>query len=65
MNLYQLIVDLIGPLPTEFSFVYIILTLVLAMLILSFLFSVFYIPLNLVKGKWYVTCNKIYVWANR
>ncbi len=51
MNLYQLIVDLVGPLPTEFSFVYIILTLVLAMLILSFLFSVFYIPLNLVKGK--------------
>ncbi len=51
MDLYQLIVNLVGPLPSEFTFIYSILTLVLAMLILSFLFSVFYIPLNLLKGK--------------
>ena len=51
MDLYQLIVNLVGPLPSEFTFIYSILTLVLAILILSFLFSVFYIPLNLLKGK--------------
>ena len=51
MDLYQLIVNLVGPLPSEFTFIYSILSLVLAMLILSFLFSVFYIPLNLLKGK--------------
>ena len=51
MELYELIQNLIGTLPTEFTFIYAILTLVLGMLIISFLFSVFYIPINLLKGK--------------
>lgn len=47
--MYQFIQDLIGTLPTEFSFIYAILTLVLSFLILSFLFTIFYIPVYLLK----------------
>lgn len=49
--MYDIIVQLVGDLPSEFHFVYIILTLVLAMLVISFLFQLFYIPINLVRGK--------------
>lgn len=49
--MYDMIVNLIGELPQEFTFIYSILTLVLAMLIITFLFQLFYIPINMVKGK--------------
>lgn len=49
--MYDIVKQLIGTLPTEFDFVYIIVTLVLAMLVISFLFSVFYIPINMLRGK--------------
>ena len=49
--MYDIVKQLIGTLPTEFEFVYIIVTLVLAMLVISFLFSVFYIPINMIRGK--------------
>lgn len=47
--MYDFIVDFIGTLPTEFSFVYSILTLVISSLILSFLFQLFYLPIKLIK----------------
>lgn len=49
--MYDIIVALIGELPTEFQFIYSILTLVLSALALSFLFQLFYIPVMLVKGR--------------
>lgn len=49
--MYDIVKQLIGILPTEFEFVYIIVTLVLAMLVISFLFSIFYIPINMLRGK--------------
>ena len=49
--MYDIIVLLIGELPTEFQFIYSILTLVLSALVLSFLFQLFYIPIMLVKGR--------------
>lgn len=45
--MYDFIVELIGELPTEFTFIYSILTLVMGVLLLSFLFQLFYIPLKL------------------
>lgn len=47
--MYEFIVDLVGTVPTEFTFIYAILTLVLSFLVLSFLFTVFYIPVYLLK----------------
>lgn len=47
--MYDFIVDLIGELPTEFTFIYSILTLVMSILILVFLFQLFYIPIKLIK----------------
>lgn len=49
--MYDLVVELIGELPTEFTFIYSILTLVLSTLLISFLFQLFYIPINLVRGN--------------
>ena len=49
--MYEIIVQLIGDLPTEFQFIYSILTLVLSTLIISFLFQLFYIPIKLVRGN--------------
>lgn len=51
MVIYDFIVSFVGTLPDEFSFIYAILTLVLSMLILSFLFSLFYLPLQIFKGR--------------
>ena len=51
MSLYEIITNLVGPLPTEFTFIYSILTLVLAMLVLSFLFSLFYLPFQILKER--------------
>lgn len=47
--MYDLVVELIGELPKEFEFIYSILTLVLSTLVISFLFQLFYIPINLIK----------------
>lgn len=44
--MYQVIVDLIGEVPPQFTFIYSILTLLLGMLLISFLFQLFYIPIN-------------------
>lgn len=47
--MYDFIIDLVGTLPTEFEFIYSILTLVFSSLILSFLFQLFYIPIKLIS----------------
>ena len=47
--MYEFITELIGTVPTEFEFVYVIGTVVLSTLILSFLFSLFYIPIMLIR----------------
>lgn len=49
--MYDIIVNLIGELPTEFTFIYSILTLVLSMLVITFLFQLFYLPIKLLGGK--------------
>lgn len=45
--MYDIIINLIGDLPTEFTFIYSILTLVMGMLIITFLFQIFYLPIKL------------------
>lgn len=47
--MYEFITNLVGTLPTEFEFAYVIITIVLTMLILSFLFTLFYIPILLLR----------------
>lgn len=47
--MYDFVVDLIGTLPTEFTFIYSIVTLVFAVLVLTFLFQIFYIPLEILR----------------
>lgn len=47
--MYDFIVELIGELPTEFSFIYAILTLAFSCLLLSFLFQLFYFPITLLR----------------
>lgn len=59
--MYDFIVELIGTLPTEFTFIYAILTLALGLLILSFLFTLFYIPIMLLKRWYYVGLFKIFI----
>lgn len=49
--MYEIIKNLVGELPTEFEFIYSILTLLLSSLTITFLFQLFYIPLNLVKRR--------------
>ena len=49
--MYDIIVQLIGELPQEFTFIYSILALVLSTLVISFLFQLFYIPINIVRGE--------------
>ena len=49
--MYEIMKELIGPVPVQFEFVYIVLTLVLAFLLISLLFTLFYIPINMVRGK--------------
>lgn len=49
--MYNVIVDLIGPLPSEFTFIYAILTLVVSLLLISFLFQLFYLPIKLIKER--------------
>ncbi len=47
--MYDVIKELIGTVPTEFEFIYAILTLVLGLLLISFLFQLFYIPITLLR----------------
>ena len=47
----EVIKGLIGPLPPEFEFAYIILVIVLGLMLKSLLFTLFYIPINMVRGK--------------
>ena len=49
--MYDVIVNLIGELPTEFTFIYSILTLVMGMLIIVFLFQLFYLPIKLINER--------------
>lgn len=49
--MYDFVVDLIGTLPTEFTFIYAILTLVLSVLLITFLFQLFYIPIKLIDRR--------------
>ena len=50
MLMYQFIVDFIGEVPTQFSFVYTILTLILSIAILGTFTSLFYFVLRLIRG---------------
>lgn len=50
MGLYDAIVQLIGTLPTEFEFIYAIVTTVVALMIVSTLSSLFYVILKIVRG---------------
>ena len=50
--MYEIVKSLIGDLPVEFTFIYAIITLVLGVLVITFLFQLFYIPLNIARGKW-------------
>lgn len=47
--MYDFIVDFIGELPTEFTFIYSILTLVFSTVVIVFLFQLFYLPIKLIK----------------
>lgn len=47
--MYDMIVNLVGELPTEFHFIYSILTLVFSTLVINFLFQIFYIPINMFR----------------
>lgn len=49
--MYDIIVQLIGELPQEFTFIYSILTLVLSTLVMSFLFQIFFISIYIVRGR--------------
>lgn len=49
--MYEIIQNIVGEVPTEFTFIYSILTLVVGLLVISFLFQLFYIPINIIRGK--------------
>ena len=47
--MYDMVTELVGPIPTEFTFIYVILTLVISLLVISFLFQLLYLPINLLR----------------
>lgn len=47
--MYDIIVNLIGPVPDAFTFIYSILTLVMGTLIITFLFQLFYLPIKIIN----------------
>lgn len=49
--MYDIVVQLIGELPTEFEFIYSILTLILSVLVITFLFQLFLLPIKITKGR--------------
>ena len=58
--MYDIVVQLIGELPAEFKFIYALVTVVLANLVIGFLFTLFYLPINLIRRWLRVNCIKIY-----
>lgn len=50
MNLYQFVVDFVGPVPDPFTFIYTILTAILSLMIFGTFSSLFYWALRLVRG---------------
>ena len=50
MNLYQFVVDFVGEVPEQFTFVYIILTIILSLVIFGTFSTLFYWVLRLVRG---------------
>lgn len=50
MSLYEFVTSFIGPVPESFEFIYVILTLIIAILIVATFMSLFYFVLNLVRG---------------
>ena len=49
--MYEVIKQLVGDLPTEFEFIYSILTLLFSSLTITFLFQLFYIPLDIFRKR--------------
>ena len=49
--MYDISVKLLGDLPTEFRFIYAIVTLVLGVLVITFLFQLFYLPIKLINER--------------
>lgn len=49
--MYDIIVNLIGELPNEFTFIYSILTLTVSLLLIVFLFQLFYLPIKLLNER--------------
>lgn len=49
--MYEVAKNLIGPLPLAFEFIYAIVTLVISVLLVTFLFQLFYIPIKLVNDR--------------
>ena len=48
--MYDFIVDLVGVVPTEFTFIYTILTLIMSICIIGSFCSIFYFVLRLIRG---------------
>lgn len=49
--MYDIVKELIGTLPTEFEFIYAIVTLLIAILLIMFLFQLFYIPIKIINDR--------------
>lgn len=49
--MYDIVKELIGTLPTEFEFIYAIVTLLVAILLIMFLFQLFYIPIKIINDR--------------
>lgn len=50
MTLYEFVVSFVGEVPTQFEFIYTILTAILSLIVLGTLPSIFYFILRLVRG---------------
>lgn len=50
MNLYNFVVNFVGTVPSEFEFVYVILTLILSIIIFGTFSTLFYIPIRILRG---------------
>ena len=50
MNLYQFVVDFVGVVPEQFTFVYVILTIILSLMFFGTFSTLFYWVLRLIRG---------------
>ena len=50
MNLYQFVVDFVGEVPEQFTFVYVILTIILSLMFFGTFSTLFYWVLRLIRG---------------